>query len=114
MNTRIIGSEGEERALQYLLKKGYTLITRNWGIAKGEIDLIMLSFGGELVFVEVKYVSQKGYGEAGWRVNNQKLATIYRVAQSYMKRQELTVPASIDVVAITGDEVEHYCNCFSL
>lgn len=47
------GKEGEERATQYLLELGYSILFQNWRTRTGEIDIIayMEPF---LVFVEVK------------------------------------------------------------
>jgi len=53
MNNRRTGRRGEEVALDYLLRKGFSLLERNYTALDGEIDLI-LKEGECLVFVEVK------------------------------------------------------------
>lgn len=52
-NLRAEGAVAEDRAADYLLAKGYTLVTRRRKVAGGEIDLVCLD-GETLVFVEVK------------------------------------------------------------
>jgi putative endonuclease len=52
LNKRI-GDRGEEIALRYLLRKGYSLVERNYRTRYGELDLI-LRHENTLVFVEVK------------------------------------------------------------
>lgn len=53
MNTKIIGDYGEEKASQYLIKSGYTIIDRNWKTNEGEIDIIAMK-AELIVFCEVK------------------------------------------------------------
>lgn len=49
-----LGKLGERLALQFLTRKSYQLIRQNYLIRGGQIDLIMLSPQGNLIFVEVK------------------------------------------------------------
>ena len=49
----IFGKEGEKAALEFLQKKGYKLLHKNWRYRKSEIDLILKKHN-EIVFVEVK------------------------------------------------------------
>ncbi|MDP3729672.1 MAG: YraN family protein [bacterium] len=50
------GRLGEELAAEYLIKKGFTLIERNFRKPWGEIDIIMKDPKGVLVFIEVKTI----------------------------------------------------------
>jgi len=47
------GNEGETRACEYLMSKGYEIIQRNYRTKTGELDIIARSFQ-TVVFVEVK------------------------------------------------------------
>lgn len=49
-----LGRLGERLAQQFLLKQGYLLLRENYLIRGGQVDLVMLSPHGGLVFVEVK------------------------------------------------------------
>ena len=52
-NNKIIGNEGEDRVIAWLVQEGYTLIARNYRWRAGEIDIIARK--NEIVaFVEVK------------------------------------------------------------
>ncbi len=111
-NSREIGAAGEESAAQYLLIRGYEIITRNYGISIGEIDLIARSPEGELVFVEVKSVRTLVYGDPAWKISPKKRTTIARVAQAYLRDHELVdIPIRIDAITITPQKIEHYRNC---
>jgi len=74
-NTTGTGRWGEEIAIKYLKHKNYQLITRNYYIQGGEIDLVTKK-DGIIVFVEVKFRSGRKYGtgqEAVTRAKRQKL-----------------------------------------
>ncbi len=47
------GNSGEEKACNYLIKNGYSIIQRNYRTRRGEVDIIAEK-GNVLVFVEVK------------------------------------------------------------
>ena len=53
MNTKITGNAGEEKASQYLIQKGYSIIARNFRTKGGEVDIIAVK-DNVVVFVEVK------------------------------------------------------------
>jgi putative endonuclease len=48
-----LGEKGEELARNFLRKKGYKIIERNWRFGKDEIDIIAID-NDYLVIVEVK------------------------------------------------------------
>src|SRR5690349_12372273 len=50
---RNIGNIGERRAEEYLRRRGFEILAKNWVCNFGEIDLICRD-GDRLVFVEVK------------------------------------------------------------
>lgn len=58
---RAIGSYGEELATNYLLKKGYVLLDKNYRNRYGEIDLIF-KFKDIIIFIEVKSRYNTLYG----------------------------------------------------
>ena len=45
MNTKIKGIVGEDLAVNYLIKKKYKIIERNYSCPMGEIDIIALDNG---------------------------------------------------------------------
>jgi len=50
---KIVGSQGEQAVVNYLIKQGYTICARNYAIRAGEIDIIARK-DEVLAFVEVK------------------------------------------------------------
>ena len=49
-----LGQIGEDKACQYLVKQGFTIIERNYNRPYGEIDIIAKDPDKTLAFVEVK------------------------------------------------------------
>lgn len=115
MNNRLFGAKGESIAASYLLGLGYRILAKNWAVKFGEVDIIAFSPENVIVFVEVKRVSSREYGDAAYKVSPHKLQQIARVASLYLSERELQqCAARIDVVAINGDEISLLKNCFTL
>ncbi|WP_306415995.1 YraN family protein [Fulvivirga ulvae] len=55
------GKDGEQRAAEYLMGKGYELLERNYRYKRSEIDIIIKK-EQLLVFVEVKTRSYSSFG----------------------------------------------------
>ena len=77
------GYFGEEIACKVLEKKGYRLLSRNYTIRGGEIDLVMEK-DNEIVFAEVKTRRNEHYGEAMESITPQKKKRILRAAEVYL------------------------------
>lgn len=115
MNNRVYGAKGEEMAVSFLLKQGYQIITKNWAVKYGELDLVALAPDRSLVFVEVKRVSSRSYGDAAQKVTPHKIQQIRKLAGHYMSERSMVgVNARIDVVAITEEDINLYKNCVTL
>jgi putative endonuclease len=98
---KTLGREGEDRAAQFLVRKGYKILERNYSTRSGEIDLVALH-KGEVVFVEVKTRTSDAYGAPELAVTPQKQRRMVKAALGYIKYKKLhQVPCRFDVVAIT-------------
>lgn len=113
-----MGKLGEDIAVQYLKKKGYKIIERNYRKKWGELDAIVLSPNKTLVFVEVKTVSgpmPQIRGED--QVTASKLKKLRRVAEIYANGEGESLIKNgwrIDLITITTEKesarVRHYKN----
>jgi putative endonuclease len=83
LNNRRSGAWGEELALRYLTRLGYTLVERNYRTRYGELDLV-LRRQNTLVFVEVKMRRGVGFGHPLEAVTPRKQAAIRSLAQQYL------------------------------
>ena len=94
---RKTGEVGESLALEYLLKKGFELVLRNFGTRFGEIDLIMRD-KGVLVFVEVKTKKGLDFGSPEEMFTRNKYKKVKNMALVYLKGRE--TKSRIDMVAV--------------
>ena len=63
-----LGKNGEEIATEFLRKKGYKILERNFEASQGEIDIIAKD-DKELVFVEVKTRTDTAFRRSRWSSN---------------------------------------------
>ncbi len=111
---KTVGKSGERLAEEYLRKKGYRFVERNYTTEIGEIDLIFTD-GNCLVFVEVKARATEEFGRPAEAVDHRKQRKISRVAGEYIKRNMYFGAAvRFDVVEVfTSDgHIEHIENAF--
>ncbi|MDG5815128.1 YraN family protein [Chitinispirillales bacterium ANBcel5] len=112
MNTREKGRIGENRAVEYLLGKGYTIVSRNFQTKAGEIDCIAQDMDGTFVFVEVKS-ARYGSRNPLFSITPSKQKNLIRVARRYMMEHKIVnKPCRFDVIAVVKGEVEHLKNAF--
>lgn len=91
---------GEEIATEFLTKKGYQIIDRNFRKGYGEIDIVSIH-GNILVFVEVKTRSTNLYGGAIEAISYSKLKSLIRTCEYYkMLHPKLPQALRIDAILI--------------
>ena len=112
-NTRRSGAAAETRAVEHLVASGYRVVARNYATGAGEIDCIAESPEGETVFVEVKSEGRPGRGHPFFRVSRAKQRQLMRMARTYRAEHESDQrPCRFDVIAVTGERIEHLRNAF--
>ena len=79
---------GEELATEFLRKKGYKILERNFEASQGEIDIIAKD-DEELVFVEVKTRTDMSYGEGAEAVTPIKLQHLLNSIKYYIYKRNL-------------------------
>ncbi|NLJ97741.1 MAG: YraN family protein [Tissierellia bacterium] len=87
-NNIIKGSIGEDRAVEYLVSKGYKILDRNYRTKLGEIDIIAMT-SQVLVFIEVKSRTNTNYGYPYEAVDWRKQDKILKSSFIYMKHKKL-------------------------
>ena len=102
------GKSGEDIACQFLTRKGYKVIVRNYRKKWGEIDIIAEK-DAVVRFIEVKAIHQRGdfSREKGYRpeelAHKTKLGKVARTAALYMEEQKENREFQVDVVTIVMD-----------
>ena len=117
MNTKLTGTEGENRAASYLEAKGFEIIERNWRTNRGEIDIIAFK-NDTIVFVEVKTLPNGTLDMIQRELNSQKRQRIIKTSKRFLlKHREYNnsyVRFDVIVIDMPGLEpVYHIENAFS-
>jgi len=112
-----IGQMGEVLTCQFLVKKGYSILEKNFRAPFGEIDIIAKK-NNCICFVEVKCRKSMKYGLPEEAVTSYKKKKIIQVAQFYMKKKRIKNSSfRFDVVAIQFNQqglqtIKHITNAF--
>lgn len=112
-----LGAWGETLAVDFLSKKGYELLEKNFHTRYGEIDLIMKS-GDQLVAVEVKTRKSKAYGIAEYSITKKKYQAMQDSMFVYLESNNCLNPDwQLDLLVIETDssgkpEIIHYENIY--
>ena len=116
--TQKTGFGAEAKAADHLIRHGLHILTQNLRCRQGEIDLVANDHG-TLVFVEVKYRSQAGFGGAAASVNREKQRRMIRSARFFLpvlSRQfyaDRTPPCRFDVITLEPDGLNWLRSAFS-
>ncbi len=98
--THSTGDEGEEWAAEFLRKKGYRIIERNYRFGRGDIDIIARD-GTCIVFVEVKLRRNNRFGPAVSAITPAKQKQVVHLARGYLwARQIESAECRFDAVLI--------------
>lgn len=101
--SRAVGKIGEDLACEILVDNGYKIIARNYFARFGEIDIVAKN-NDEIVFVEVKYRKDEGFGTAFDAVTKQKLKKIHKSALFFLNENNLNdADWRIDAIGINPD-----------
>jgi len=113
-----LGSDGEALAAEFLRKKGYRIIAKNYKTSIGEIDIVAKD-GDTIVFLEVKTRTNESFGYPFEAVNDRKRRKIKNVALLFLKKMKEEVPARFDVLSISStadgrQEITHIQDAFEV
>jgi len=111
MSNKNYGKEGETIAAEYLTRKGYTILEKNFRTSWGEIDIIA-KHKDFLVIVEVKRRCSANFGEPFEAVDLRKQNRLKKIALYYLSKIGREYPLRFDVIAIKGKEIKHIENAF--
>ncbi|WP_096460073.1 YraN family protein [Corynebacterium suranareeae] len=96
-----LGAFGEDLTLQRYLDDGATLLGRNVRYSVGEIDLILRSRTGIVIFAEVKTRRGSDFGEAD-AIDHRKITRMRKAAMKWLEGKPFT-PLRFDVVTVVLD-----------
>ena len=99
----LLGRRAEDLAADYVLRLGWTVLSRNFVCKLGELDIVALDKGEEeLVVVEVRY---RTFGETqspADSIGPKKLRALVSAGRVWVEKQNWTGPWRIDLVGVTA------------
>jgi putative endonuclease len=115
INTRELGTQGEEKAVAWLLAHGHQIVSRNFRKRGFEIDIIATDEKGILRFIEVKNVIKGHVLDAVTSVETRNMARYFGAADSFICEhpQYKEYKMSMDVLIIHIEEIIRYENVTS-
>lgn len=109
------GKEGEKEASEFLEKKGYKIIARNWRFERAEID-ILAQIDQTLVVVEVKTRTSLDFGLPQDFVKPAQIKNLCKAIDAYIQMNNIDLEIRFDIIAIHKTkatlEIEHLEDAF--
>lgn len=110
-----LGKKGEQLAVDFLIKNGYTIMDRNYRFDKAEVDIIA-QMQDTLAIVEVKTRSTTNFGNPQDFVKPKQIQRLVKAVDEYVTVNELDVEVRFDIIAIVKEganyNIEHLENAF--
>ena len=111
-----LGKWGEDLAADYLQRKGYVILERDWRSGHRDLDIIALD-GDVVVFVEVKTRRRRLFTDPVDAVGYQKIRNLQQAANHYVKYRQIDCDIRFDIISIIGSvgaepEIEHIADAF--
>jgi putative endonuclease len=109
------GTQGEDIAIDFLRRKGYIILDRNWRSGHKEIDIVARK-DDTVVFVEVKARANAFYGNPEDAVTRRKMHLLVLAADAYLRYNAIDLEVRFDVITIIGTSekpyIRHYEHAF--
>ena len=102
-----LGKWGEEKAAQYLIKKGYQILKRDWKTRHRDLDIVALD-EDELVIVEVKTRRNQLFTKPESSVDWRKIRSLTLATHQFLKIYRINATIRFDIITVTGTDDEHY------
>ena len=110
-----LGRKGEQLAIDFLIKKGYRILDKNYRYLKAEVDVIAQK-GEILAAVEVKTRTSAYFGNPEEFVNPKKIKLLLSAIDNYVVERDLDVEVRFDIIAIITNKnktkIEHIEDAF--
>lgn len=94
------GHLGEEMAIEYLLKKGFNILHKNWRHSHWEVDVIA-SFNDTLHFIEVKTRKTNKFGFPEDDVTKKKMENLINASEGYLFLYPQWKQIQFDILSIS-------------
>ena len=116
-NNKSLGELGEDIAVEFLQKKGYTILDRNWRSGRNELDIIA-EVDNVLVVIEVKTRTYYFFDEVNSVVSRGKMKTIVKTTQDYFTLKQIEKEVRFDIILVIKNnktrQIKHIENAFGV
>ncbi|SHE53814.1 YraN family protein [Chryseobacterium vrystaatense] len=99
------GKIAEDLAAEYLQKKGYKVLTRNFRFQKAEIDIIAEK-ENLIIIIEVKARSTDAFMLPQEAVTKTKIKSIVSAANHYLEEFNRNNEVRFDIISVLPDEMK--------
>ena len=97
-----LGKWGEDLAVAFLQRQGYTIIERDWKSGRRDIDIIAKDETDTIVFVEVKTRRNRLFGEPEEAIDYRKMQSLQQAINHYIKFRCINGNVRFDIISIVG------------
>ncbi|MEC5158400.1 YraN family protein [Chryseobacterium sp. MP_3.2] len=97
------GALAEDLATDFLARKQYKILGRNYRYQRAEIDIIA-EFEGIVIIVEVKARGTDFFMEPQEAVTKGKIKSLVKCADYYMQSNEIDKEVRFDIITVVPDE----------
>ena len=110
------GKKAEDLATEFLIKKNYKIIARNFRFLKAEIDIIA-EIDNQIIIVEVKARSTNVFIEPHETVNKRKIKLIVSATDYFIQEHKIDKDVRFDIISVLPNdygilEITHIENAF--
>lgn len=110
------GKLAEELAENFLVKKNYKILAKNYRYLKAEIDIIA-QFENQIVIVEVKARATDAFILPQEAINKKKIRLIVSAANEFLETNNIDLETRFDVISVLPSEkgkleITHIENAF--
>ena len=110
-----LGKLGEEMAVEFLRKDGYSILETNWTFQKAEIDIIAQK-ENILAIIEVKTRSSLEFGLPQDFVKPKKIQLLVKAVDAFVNERNIDIEVRFDIIAIHNEGksfvIEHLIDAF--
>ncbi len=97
-----MGRWGEQKAAEYLERKGFRIVQRDWRDGHRDLDIVAVD-ADYLVIIEVKTRRDGALTDPETAVDVKKIRNLSIAASKFVKQTDIEFPVRFDIVTVTGN-----------